>query len=206
MVNLEYSIIFFSPMPNPAPFLSPYSPLAGLQRLEQLTEKQNFYDSSGHFSVHTRIDAFERAGNSFRLFAVCSPQHFRLPAFLFFKLSGKMTPTSEGSSVQLELRLQAPFSTGDRLLFIFWTGISLFALAGGGIRMAALSLPERLLVGLIFLAAGVGYLSRLYRTYLLGASHILDLVTQTLQRDPSTPEEREISGLTDWIDSLIQEK
>jgi hypothetical protein len=192
-------------MPTPPHFSSPYAPLAGLQRLEQLAEKQNFYDSCGHFSVHTRIDAIERDGNSFRLFVMCSPQHFRLPAFLFFKLTGKMTPTSEGSRVQLELRLQPPFSTGDRLLFIFWTGTFLLALAGL-IRIATAPASESLLSGFIILLAGMGYLNRLYRTYQLGANHILDLVTQTLQRDPSTPEKREISGAPEWIDSIIKEK
>jgi len=185
-------------------FISPLSPQDCHQQLEKLAEKRHFHFSSKRFIVHIKINALEAKRDSFNLFVLCSPQRFKLPAFVYFRLIGKIHPAEKGTTVQFRLQLSKPFSKAEWGYLIFWFLILALALAGGIIGILSSNLLQGLFIGLAFIMAGIGYVWILYKTYKFGMAKIPDLVYKALQQDLLAKSQGQDLKTPDWVSSLSE--
>lgn len=191
-------------MNEPFTFVSPLSPQDCNQRLEKLAKKGHFYFSSGSFILHIQIDSIETSQDCFNLFVVCSPQRFKLHAFVFFKLLGQIHPSEKGSTIQLRLQLAKPFSKFDWGFLVFSLLIYAFAFFGVIIGILSSNLWEGLLIGLVVVVAGIGYAWQIYQTYKLGLAKIPALVYKTLQQNLPEKSQGQDSKTSDWVSSLSE--
>jgi hypothetical protein len=189
-------------MDKPLIFTTPLSSLDCTWRLEKLVAQKHFYFSSGRLTIHIKIDSVEIKGNSFKLFVLCSPHRFKLPALLYFKLNGELRPTEKETTIQLWLQLHKPFSKAERVILFFWHLCLILALTGGIVGILTSTLMQGILIGLIFVLGGVCYLWILYRTHRLGTTRIANLVYQALRQELFSPNQSQSSNSPDWLSSL----
>jgi hypothetical protein len=172
--------------------------------LEKLAEKQHFHVSSGNFVLHMKINAIETGNDYVQLLVLCTPQRFKLPAFVFFRLDGQMRRSEDGTLIQLELHVTRPFSQVEWDYLIVWLLILGLALVGGVVGVRSSNLLRGLLIGLAFLAAGLGYGWILYQTYRSGMVKIPVLVYEALRQDlPGTFPGYDAKP-PDWASSLSE--
>ena len=174
-------------MTEPYTFISPLSPQDCYQRLEKLAKKRHFYFSSGGFILHINIDSIEVSENCFNLFIICDPERFKNYAYVYFKLLGEIHPSEEGAIIRLRLQLSKPFSKFYWGFLVFSLLISVLAGFGAIVHILSSNLGEGLLIGCVVAVATLGYAWRIYQTYTLGKTKILDLVCEALQTEVVIP-------------------